>query len=551
MSALGGVVSLARLLTLLRRTSMKSRLVLGFGGVGLLIVAIAVLAVTGFGSVQKASNRSHDTLALARSAQESTYLAADWNGWQTAYAFDANLDPASLDAPAGSRASFVTAAEKLRTSLGKLGQASGMNTLEQQQVSASTTAFTEFMDIDERILEAYRSGSAAGVKAANRLVLVDEITVYQKLAASLQSLSDSLNSRSEHDAAAAETTAEERRAATLVFAIGLVLLLLLTVPLLVLSLTRPIRQLQERLRDIADGQGDLTARLDVDGTDELAEVAISFNSFADQIAAVIGTVAQSAEHLSTASQTMSATSELISSTAEQASGHAGSVSAVAQAVTANVQTMATGSEQMSSSIREIALNATEAAGVAGSAVANASLVNASIAKLGTSSAQIGDVVKVITSIAQQTNLLALNATIEAARAGDAGKGFAVVAGEVKELSQATASATSDIAERVETIQADVASAVTAINEITTVIELISHYQATIASAVEEQTAVTSEISRNVAEAATSSADIADSMNTVVAATRSTSDGINENRTAINELAAMSIELQKKVSRYTY
>lgn len=343
------------------------------------------------------------------------------------------------------------------------------------------------------------------------------------------------------------------------------------------SFIKPIHNTIAMLKDVAEGDGDLTKRLDQSRKDEIGELAKWFNTFIGRLQGMMGEIIGDANQLATGSVTLVATSQQMSSGADSSKTRSASVSSAAEELAINMKGMAASSTQistsinsvvsavdeMSSTIAEIAKHAEESAGAASRATKITEVSNEKIAHLGNAANEIGRVIEVIQDIAEQTNLLALNATIEAARAGEAGKGFAVVATEVKELAKQTATATEDIRKRIEHIQGSTTDAVASISEISGVIDSVNQLSQTIASAVEEQNITTKSIAHDISETATAAEVVTRGIDESAIASGEITENICEidrllsesvkdaeqSQRSGEEFARLSEGLQKIVSRF--
>ncbi len=314
---------------------------------------------------------------------------------------------------------------------------------------------------------------------------------------------------------------------------------------------KPLNHLLDRVRELAQGEGDLTRQIEVSSEDEIGVLAGLINSFTGSIREDIANIAGNSQRLQHAAEDLSKLSHSIAATTEENSSQASLISSAATQINANVSSVAGAAEEMGSSIREIARSTGNAAQVANQAVAIASETSDRFSQLRDRGDEIATMVGVIRIIAEQTNLLALNATIEAARAGEAGRGFAVVAGEVKELARQTAQATEKIETSVATIQGLTESAGESIEGVSGIIDEISRTQSVIASAVEEQSSTTSEIIRNVSEAARGVDEIARSIASFASATQESAEGANRIQDAARSLTEMAARLQQIVDRFTF
>jgi len=294
---------------------------------------------------------------------------------------------------------------------------------------------------------------------------------------------------------------------------------------------------------------DLRVRIDGDFNGEHGRLKTAVNKMAIDLQVSISTIAQSGQSVSQNAQMLLAANQSLAANAEQTAGQAKGTSQAVGDVDLNVQSVAVAMEEMTASIREIARNAAHATQVAREAVQVAESASATMAELGESSREVGRVLRVIGNIAQQTNLLSLNATIEAAHAGEAGKGFAVVANEVKELSKQTALATEDIDQRVDAIRSSAQHAIQAIAAISDVINRIEASQLAIASAVEEQTATSSEIAKRLSEGAKGTAQISDIISSLATSASETTQIASNSLNSAVALQSLAGQLATLVEQF--
>jgi len=329
-----------------------------------------------------------------------------------------------------------------------------------------------------------------------------------------------------YDATEAYATLATLRLGILFLCVALAAAILIPLFFAVRSVTSPINRTAEMVKDISEGEGDLTKRLEILKEDEIGVLAGHFNVFLDKLQGMVSQIKENSYTINTASTDLSdvavqmsesseetsSRSNMVATAAEEMSSNINNVAAAMEESSTNINMVASAAEEMSSTITDIAVNAEKAQTISNHAVEKAGEVSRKMEGLGEAAVGIGKILETITEISEQVNLLALNATIEAARAGEAGKGFAVVANEIKDLAKQTSEATSEIRGKVEAIQNSTNDNIAGIEETSGVINEINELIDFIAVAVSEQSQATQEIATNIAQASQGIQEVNENVN---------------------------------------
>jgi methyl-accepting chemotaxis protein len=330
------------------------------------------------------------------------------------------------------------------------------------------------------------------------------------------------------------------------------------------TIMKPVDSLRLMLMDISQGEGDLTKRLDDTTKDELAEISKYFNLFVGKLHSIISQISSTSTQVAAASSQLNTTAEQIATGAEEVAAQSGTVATAGEEMSAtsgdiaqNCQMAAEGAQRASQAASNGAEVVDRTVAVMGQIAAKVQESARTVESLGARSDQIGDIIGTIEDIADQTNLLALNAAIEAARAGEQGRGFAVVADEVRALAERTTRATKEIGEMIKAIQRETKGAVTAMEQGVHQVEAGTEEAAKSGQALQDILAQINDVAMQVSQVATAAeeqtattGEISNNMQQITEVVQQTSRGAHESATAAAQLNGNAEELQRLVKQFT-
>ncbi|MAX22972.1 MAG: chemotaxis protein [Phycisphaeraceae bacterium] len=329
------------------------------------------------------------------------------------------------------------------------------------------------------------------------------------------------------------------------------------------SIIGPIRQISDMMTDIAEGEGDLTQRIEIKSNDELGKLAQGFNTFAQKIHDTIAQVASSANEVASAATEIAAVSDEMANGLSQQSNQVHQISSAIEEMNASIVEVARKSTEVSKHAEQGAESAEDGGKIVFETVDQMQSIKqtvsdtaTSVEELGKRGEQIGQIIEVINDIADQTNLLALNAAIEAARAGEHGRGFAVVADEVRKLADRTTKATDEVAKSITAIQDETKLAVERMgrgtDQVANGVERASEAGESLKKIV-ESSKTAAEMIQSIAAAAeqqsTASTQVANNIEHISSFTRQSSEGASQAAEASGQLSSKAEQLQNLVKQF--